>query len=298
MKSKIFSAIGLVAVASALLLVCSTNPHEPNPAVAAQSVTVPSVPERADFCGEELPLDNMEVYECLDREIITNTFLHSNTIQIIKRTGRYFPLIERILKENGLPDDLKYLCVAESNLIPTAKSPAGAAGLWQFMAPTAKEYGLAVNDDVDERLDVVKSTNAACKFLKSLYRSLGSWSLVAAAYNGGLARVKRNVEAQAQDSYFDIHWAEETKRYLFRIVALKHIISSPETYGFDFSQCGLYKPYEVETVTVRKPIPDLALWAKEHGTTYRMVRLLNPKLLRNRIDYVAGGSMEIAVPAK
>ena len=285
MKKIVAAAIAAIVAITACLFVCSTPPSctDSETPRHPQETTIPSVPKKADLCGEEMPLGRQDILECLDREIITNTFLHSNTLLIIKRSGRIFPAIEPILRECGVPDDMKYLCVAESNLVATAKSPAGAVGLWQFMEATAKEYGLRVNDEINERMDIVKSTRAACKKLKSDYARLGSWTLVAAAYNGGLARVKKVMEQQHQTSYYDLNWAEETRRYVFRIVALKAIVDAPQDFGFDIGDDDKYEPYETETVGLPVPNDDIAQWAKDHGTTYRRLRELNPWLLKNQI---------------
>ncbi|MDD5815056.1 MAG: lytic transglycosylase domain-containing protein [Bacteroidales bacterium] len=301
MKNKLYIFISALFVSAAVLFVCSTEPQKAeadSARVAQSSIMVPQVPAEVNFCGENVPLSNTDVYECLDREIIVNSFLHSSTLLNLKRSGRFFPIIEPILAENGIPDDMKYLCVAESNLNPLAKSPAGALGPWQFLEVTAREFGLRVDDDVDERADVVKSTQAACRMLKAHYRVLGSWTLVAAAYNGGLARVKRVAEQQKQRSYYNMHWAEETKRYVFRILALKLIMTHPDAYGFIISDADLYAPYETKDVEVLQPISDLPSWAVEHGTTYRAVKLLNPWLMRNKVDRVGTNGIVIRIPAE
>lgn len=253
----------------------SRRPHE---------TALPRVPAEASFCGERVPLERPDIWELFDREIIANTFLHSATLLNIKRSGRFFPIIEPILRAEGVPDDLKYLCVAESNLNPTAKSPAGAAGLWQFLEGTARECGLKVGDEIDERLDVAKSTRAACRMLKANLRVLGSWTMVAASYNGGLGRVRKNAEQQKQQSYYDIHWAEETRRYVFRILAIKEILSRPADFGFDVTDEDKYRPYQTRVVTARGPIADLPQWAIDNHSTYRTVRLLNPWILKPKIS--------------
>ncbi|MBQ3634136.1 MAG: lytic transglycosylase domain-containing protein [Bacteroidales bacterium] len=257
---------------------------------------MPHVPRKADFCGEKMPLERFDVRESLEREVVANTFWHTNTLLCLKRSGRYFPIIEPILRENGMPEDIKYLCVAESNLIPTAKSPAGAVGLWQFMEGTAKEYGLKVTQEIDERMDVEKSTRAACKMLKADYEKLGSWALVAAAYNAGKNRVKKVVDAQHENNYYDLYWGEETGRYVYRIVALKTVMSNPDDYGFDVSDGELYEPYKTRKETVNSTIEDLAQWAKDNGTTYKMLKILNPGLKKMRVGVPAGSEVTILLP--
>lgn len=285
MKKTAIAVTAAILCAIICVFTCSTPPTETGAASNRRphETVVPQVPQEADFCGESVPLDRQDIYECMDREVISNTFLHSNTLLIIKRSGRIFPQIEPILKECGVPDDLKYLCVAESNLVQTAKSPVGAAGLWQFMEGTAKEYGLKVTDEIDERLDIAKSTRAACKKLRSDYQRLGSWTLVAAAYNGGLARVRKMMEQQHQTNYYDLHWAEETRRYVFRIVTLKTIMGMPQDYGFDITDDDKYQPIETETLSVATPIDDIAQWAKNHCTTYRSIKELNPWILKQQL---------------
>ena len=239
---------------------------------------LPQLPKTLTFCGETLPLDRDDVLESLDREIMSNTFWHSNTMLMYKRIGRYFPVIEPILKQYNIPDDIKYLCVAESSLSPTVKSPAGAVGLWQFMESTGREYGLEVNDEVDERYNVELSTRAACKFLLHAYEKLGSWQLVAASYNGGLTRVMKNMQTQRQNRYYDILWAEETARYVFRIVALKLILENPQNYGFNLNESDRYKPYAVDTCSVDYSIDDLVDFCESKNMTYKQLKTLNPWL--------------------
>lgn len=238
--------------------------------------SLPALPESLDFCGEEVPLSRQDVRESLDREIIATTFLHSSTLLNIKRSGRFFPLIDSILAEMSMPADLKYLCVAESNLSPTAGSPVGARGLWQFMEVTGREYGLTVNDEIDERLSVEKSTRAACRMMRDSYVKLGSWTLAAAAYNGGQARVRRRMDEQHQQNYYDILFVEETARYVFRILAYKTIMSDPRKYGFDVDDEDKYSPYKTRTVELETPQADLSQWAIDHGSTYKELRTINP----------------------
>lgn len=292
------SAVGDTAVGGAGVSAAVGGAPDDGQRRRPHETVLPEVPAEASFCGERVPLERLDVYECFDREIISNTFLHSATLLNIKRSGRFFPIIEPILKECGVPDDMKYLCVAESNLNPTAKSPAGAAGPWQFLEGTAKEFGLKVNEELDERNDVAKSTRAACKFLKASYRALGTWTMVAASYNGGLGRVRKNMEQQQQQSYYDVHWAEETRRYVFRILAIKEILSRPADFGFDVGEGDKYRPYKTEKVSVRGPIADVPQWAIDHGTTYRLVRMLNPWILKPKITRPDSLVIEVASPEK
>ena len=247
------------------------------------NTNLPPIPKQISIFGEDLPLDRPDVYEALDREILTNTFWHTNTILVMKRAGRYFPIIEPILKEYNVPSDFKYLAVAESNLLPNAISPSKAVGLWQLLEGTAKELGLEVDDEVDQRYDAEMSTRAACKYLLRSYRALGSWTLVAAAYNCGQARVNKSIATQQQQKYIDLLWNEETSRYVFRIAAIKTIMSQPTDYGFNLTQTDIYQPYTHRDTTINTEIEDIATFAIEHQTTYKTLKILNPWLRQNKL---------------
>jgi membrane-bound lytic murein transglycosylase D len=190
------------------------------------------IPNKVSFAGEEMPMNQFDVREALDRELLSNSYFHSQTIRFIKMAPRYFPVIEPILKEKGIPDDFKYLALAESGLNPRAVSPAGAVGFWQFLDVTAKEYGLEVNKEVDERYNVEKSTYAFCAFLRESYSIYGNWTLAAASYNGGIARIQKQITRQKMDNYYDLLFTEETQRYIFRIASLKLILENPKQYNF------------------------------------------------------------------
>ncbi len=284
-KIKIATAAATALAVAAIVLLGSAVPTD---SAANKELTgkrphdtsVPDIPTSIDFCGEEVPLNRVDVYESLDREIVSNTFLHSSTLLNIKRSGRYFPMIEGVLRDMGMPDDLKYLCVAESNLTPTINSPAGAVGLWQFMEGTAKEYGLTVTKEIDERYDPEKSTRAACKMMRTNKEKLGSWTMAAAAYNGGAGRVSRKMDAEHVTSYYDIQWAEETARYVYRILAYKTILTDPDKYGFTISEEDKYAPYDTHLETLTCPQEDLAQWAIDHGSTYKELRMLNPWIIK------------------
>ena len=249
-----------------------------------------------DFAGERLPMDNFDVAERLDRELLVNTYWHSNTVLNIKNAYKYFPVIERILRENGVPEDFKYLAVAESSL-RNEVSPAGARGIWQFMNGTAEQYGLETNREVDERYHLEKSTQAACKLLKDYYRRLNSWTLTAAAYNAGLSRISREMEEQRAETYFDLNLNAETSRYVFRLVAIKEILSRPQDFGFYLDNEERYPPLEdYRIVTVDSTIESLGDFAREQGTTYRMLKVYNPWLLDSKLPNRSGKAYEIKVP--
>lgn len=242
-----------------------------------QSVRPPELPRIMDFAGEHVPLENFDTRESLERELTVNMFWHSQTIFIIKLANRFFPMIEPILRKNGVPDDLKYLCVAESGLQQVV-SPAKAVGFWQILGPTGKELGLEINNEVDERYNIEKSTEAACTFLKKSHEIFGSWTMAAASYNMGRSGLTKQVVRQKSISYHDLTLGEETSRYLFRILALKLIISNPTKYGFHLRKDELYPPYKYREVIVNTPIPSWADFAHQYGTNYKILKMLNPWL--------------------
>lgn len=244
------------------------------PSMVAQKVLAIKLPEEAFFAGEPIPLDAFDVRERLDRELLVNTYWHSNSLQLFKLASRAFPVIEPILKEEGVPDDFKYLALAESGLRDVV-SPARAEGVWQFLKGTAQDYGLEVTDDVDERYHLEKATRAACKYLKKAKDELGSWSLAAASYNTGLPRVKKLMETQLVTSYYNLYLSEETSRYVFRIVALKELFKNPEQYGFYLDSSDLYHSIPYKLVTVDTAITDLPAFAVAQGTNYKTLKLLN-----------------------
>ncbi|MBL0125955.1 MAG: lytic transglycosylase domain-containing protein [Flavobacteriales bacterium] len=256
-----------------------------------------TMPNELAFCGEPVPLDRIDVRERLDRELLVNTYWQSNTLLAHKRANRWFPLIEQVLAREGVPEDMKYLALIESGLTNVV-SPMGATGYWQFMKETAERHGLEVNSEVDERYNVVKSTEAACKYLKAGYAKYGSWALAAASYNLGQGGVDKQLERQKQESYFDLLLNEETSRYVFRILAMKEIIKDPERYGFHLRKKDLYPPYATTALQVTAPIPDIADFAKEHGTDYKTVKLLNPWLRDMKLSNREGRTYTVLLPAK
>ena len=253
------------------------------------------LPESMDFCGEEVPLDLFYVRERLEREIIVNSYRHSATLLLLKRTTRWFPVMEPLMEKYGLPDDFKYLAMIESELT-NAVSPSKAVGFWQFLESTGKEYGLEINKEVDMRYNVEKETVAACKYLKDSYRKFGSWTAAAAAFNCGNGRITKTQSEQRVDSYYDMMLPEETQRYVFRILALKLITENPEKYGYQISDNGWYRPYETKTVTVTESIPNLVDFAYEQGTNLKMLKYFNPWLRGTSLTVSAGNSYEIKIP--
>ena len=248
------------------------------------------------FAGEELPLDNFDVRERLDRELLRNAYWHSNTILNIKKATRFFPTIERILAEHGIPDDFKYLAVAESDLT-NAISPAGAKGVWQFMKAVGQSYGLEINSEVDERFHLEKATHAACQLIQKQKDRFGSWTLAAAAYNLGGNRLSKDMKLQKMDNYYDLNLNQETSRYIFRIVAIKTIIQNPTAFGFQINAFEKYPPYPPSiNIRIEKPIANLGDFAREQGTTYRMLKIYNPWLRSHSLSNKKRKSYLIKVP--
>ncbi|WP_136668710.1 lytic transglycosylase domain-containing protein [Flavobacterium sp. H122] len=240
-------------------------------------------PDKIDFCGEETPLNIPDVRERLDRELVVNQHLHGSTIMIIKRANRFFPVIEPILAKNNVPDDFKYLAVIESSLT-NATSPSGAKGFWQFMPLTAKEKGMEVNDIVDERYHLEKSTQMACEYLIKAKEKFGSWTMAAASYNGGMAGLQKAVDQQMETNYYDLLLTDETFRYVFRILALKQIMQNKQLYGFELKVDELYQPLSIRKIEVDSSISDLAKFAKIQGVNYKELKLYNPWLRDKKLD--------------
>ncbi len=255
------------------------------------------LPKAIDFANEITPLHLVDVRERLDREMIINTNLHSTTTLIIKRANRVFPIIEPILKRYNVPDDFKYLAVIESGLANVV-SPAGARGIWQFMPQTAKEKGMEVTDLVDERYHLEKATEAACKYIVEAKNKFGTWTLAAAAYNGGMAGISKQMSSQQVSDYYDLLLTEETSRYVFRILALKEIMTNKSKYGFDIPQVELYHPIETKKVVVDSTITDLALFAKNMGVNYKILKLHNPWLRDKKLDNKSRKTYVLEIPTE
>jgi hypothetical protein len=256
------------------------------------------LPKQLSFGGEAVPLERWDVKERLDREVLFNSYNHANIIYLMKLSARYFPAISERLKANGVPDDFKYLCIAESNLLAGAVSRVGATGFWQFMGGTAPGYGLTANDNVDERMDVVKSTNAACQYLKNAYAKFGTWTAAAASYNCGMGGYNGQATYQQTKYYYDLHLPEETNRYIFRILAFKHILENAEQMGFKVQENELYTEIPHRTVTVTSTISNLAQFAIDNGTTYKVLRLMNPWIRGRSLPVGGGKSYVIKLPEK
>ncbi len=254
------------------------------------------LPEQISLAGETVPLDRLDVREALKKELIVNTYLHSHTIQILKNAPRMFALIEPILKANGIPDDFKYLAVIESRLDPLVVSPAGAVGIWQIMKGTAKELGLEVDNEVDERYHIEKSTQAAADYLNKAYQKFGSWTLAAASYNAGPNMISKQMNIQQQKNYYNLLLGEETERYVFRILALKQIMNHPEMYHFKVS--NIHSSEETQKIKVDTSIKNWAEFAQEQGITYKTLKRFNPWLRKNELHNPHHKTYEIKIPVK
>lgn len=261
-------------------------------------VHTPEVPEKVQLCGETIDLDRVDMYERFDRELTSVAYTHGTTLLIIKRANRYFPEMAPILRANGVPEDVLYLACVESTLNPRAYSPAKAAGFWQFIASAAKEYGLEVNDEVDERYNIEKATAAACRYLKKAYKRYGDWPSAMAAYNGGQSRIARELEAQGQNTSLDLYLAEETTRYPYRIMAMKTIMEHPSEYGFILRADQLYQPRQYTTVTVSGPVESWPNWAKKHGISYSILREENPWIRAKKLTNKLGKTYIVRIPTK
>ena len=243
----------------------------------AQGVYIAPLPESLSFAGEEVPINYPYVREAIEREMLTTMCMHTSTTLTLRRMTRYFPLIEKILKENGIPEDFKYLAMAESGLNENAVSPARASGLWQFMVSAAKTYKVETGDNVDLRYNVEEAAKAACRYFKHAYKIYGNWTLVAASYNVGIAGVSRRKNTQGVDNYWDLFLPEETMRYVPRIVAFKIVAANPAKYGFNLKEIDYLKPFENYTeVKVNDAKIEWSQFAKKHNTDYRQLRILNP----------------------
>lgn len=264
---------------------------------AGYHVYAPSIPDTLSFCGERVPLELYYVREGLDRELVSNMYYQSSTLFNIKRATRHFPTIERILREEGVPEEMKYLCVIESGL-QCVTSPAGAGGYWQFMKTTGQKYGLEISDEIDMRNHLERSTHAACRYLKDLKARFGNWTSAAAAYNCGENGLGRRLDGQRQTSYYELLLNQETQRYVYRILALKLIMQHPQDYGYHVRRCDTYPELAYEEVPLTGQNVDLVQFAADHGTTYKVLRTMNPWLTSATLKNKAARSYTVRIPTK
>jgi membrane-bound lytic murein transglycosylase D len=275
-----YIALISIAICSCLIFLSSNSSTTYD---LSQMVRPPKMRSEYRFAGENIPM-NIDTKERLEKELLTNSYFHTSTILAIKNSTRFFPMIEKILNEEGVPEDFKYLAVAESNL-SNATSPAGAKGLWQFMKGTALDYGLEVSTDVDERFHYEKSTRAACKYIKTLKNQSGSWVNAAASYNMGFGNFSKNSNLQGEKSYFDLNLVEETSRYVFRIIALKEILSDPESFGFLVEDERKHSPHNnLKDVEINSTILNLGDFAHQNKVSYRLLKYYNPWLIDSKVS--------------
>ena len=288
--------VGIICFGSGLFIKGSLRYDDKQQQLIEQNIRSYSlpIPESVTFAGQKISLKEFDVRERFDRELLTNVYWQSQTILLLKRANRFFPTIERILKEQSMPDDLKYVALIESGLMNVV-SPAGAAGFWQFMDKTGKQYGLTINTEVDERYNLEKATYAACKYFKESYAVFNDWGLVAASYNMGIEGLRRQLKNQSGSSYYDLFLNTETSRYVFRILAMKEIAEKPQQYGFYIAKNHLYDPIPTINLSVNYSIPDLAAWAIQFKTNYKTVKLLNPWLRSNTLTLKEGESVEFTL---
>ena len=304
----ILAAIGLVAVISTLIFAVQTEAKDTEQVVVktensdknvadGYQISAIEIPADLNFAGEPVPLDDPEIMERVDREFLVNTYWQSNALLLMKRANKYFPIIEPILAKNGIPDDFKYLAVAESGL-QNVVSPAGATGFWQIMKGTGREYGLEVNSNVDERYHVEKATQVACEYLNKWKKRFGSWTLTAAAYNAGPAGIQKYMNIQKADEYYDLLLGEETGRYVFRVMAIKEIISNPDKYGFQVEQDDLYNAVPTFSVEVDTAVTSWADFAKLYEINYKILKRHNPWLREPHLNNSSRKAYQVEIPNK
>ena len=292
--------VGLAAIVACIVGIRALKVAERRPVSLEQIALRSNDIEFADditFAGERVPLVMFNIRERYERELLSNCYFHSNTMLLLKRSSRWFPVIEPILKRYGVPDDFKYLCVTES-MLTNAQSPAGAVGFWQFMEGTAKEFGLTVNKDVDMRYNVELETEAACRYFLKSYDIYHNWTLVAASFNAGTRRLNKFLKEQKVNSYYDLLMADETERYVFRILAFKSILENPEQYGIYVSKDLEYKPFRYKTVVVKDNVESWADFAKKFGITYKLLKVFNPWLRSNTLKVKRDEVYEIKIPLR
>lgn len=297
MNRHIVSLIVTAIVSSTCISVSAQSDRNDRSQVFA-TVINPVIPKKMELCGKSIDLSRSDMYERLDRELTSIIYTHGNTLLSLKRANKYFPVMAPILKANNIPLDFLYLAVVESTLNQRAYSSAKAAGIWQFIASTAKQYGLEVTDEVDERYNLEKATAAACRYFKKAYQKYGNWESVMASYNAGMNRISTELDKQLVNSAFDLYLVDETSRYPFRVMAQKLLMENPVAYGYKISGDQLYRPVDCEIVTVSGPISDWPAWAKEHGITYAQLREENPWIRAKALTNKSNKTYKVRVPKK
>ncbi|NYJ27197.1 lytic transglycosylase domain-containing protein [Allomuricauda sp. ARW1Y1] len=306
----ILAFIGLIAVVSTLIFAVQSNAMEEQPVKTVTQtetadknvadtyqISAIEIPKDLNFAGEPVPQEDPEIMERVDREFLVNTYWQSNALLLMKRANKYFPIMEPILKKNGIPDDFKYLAVAESGL-ENVVSPAGATGFWQIMKGTGREYGLEVNDNVDERYHIEKATQVACDYLNKWKDRFGSWTLTAAAYNAGPAGIQKYMDIQQVDDYYDLLLGQETGRYVFRILAIKEILSNRDKYGFQLEEDDMYTKVPTFTVEVDTAVTNWADFAELYEINYKVLKRHNPWLREPHLNNASRKKYTIEIPNK
>ena len=286
------ATVGLAAIG----FILTTESASPHSSVPFTQVINPDTPKSVHFCGKKVDLDRTDMWERFDRELTAMVYTHGNTLLTIKRANKLFPVIAPVLKANGMPDDLIYLACIESNLDQRAYSSAKAAGIWQFIPATAQQYGLEVSDEIDERYNIEKETEAACKFIRAAYEKYGNWESAMASFNGGTNRITRELDAQGVDSSFDLYLNSETSRYVFRIMAMKTIMEQPKAFGFYIREDQLYQPLKFKEVEVNGPIEDWPTWAAQYGLTYAQLVEANPWIRAKKLTNAKGNVYNVKIP--
>lgn len=295
--TRIFAAITLLICTFLFINSVNKDIQEPTNTHKAYKIKALKLPQNLNLAGERVPIERQDIRERMDRELLVNTYWQSNGLLLLKRANKYFPIVEPLLKKYGLPDDFKFLALAESGFIDET-STAGAAGMWHFLSSTGKEYGLEINKNVDERYNIEKATKVAAEYLKKAKKRFGSWTLAAASYNAGVYGVAKRLETQQVNSYYDVLLPNETERYVFRILALKEVINNPSKYGFVYDQDDLYTLPKTVTVEVDSVITNIASFAKSFGTTYKELKLHNSWLRENRLNNKTKKVYQIKIPVK
>ena len=294
----ILAVFGFLSLSALLIFAVQDAPSDENlekKLINDYNVYALNIPSDLNFAKEAIPLKNPDVLERMDRELLVNTYWQSNGLLMFKRANKYFPVIEPILKKNGIPDDFKYLAVIESGL-QNATSPAGARGFWQIMKATGRENGLEINSNVDERYNLEKSTEVACQYLLKAKERFGTWTLAAASYNAGMAGIANRLESQGVNDYYDLLLGEETGRYLFRIIAIKEILNNPEKYGYNFRYKDLYNSIPTYKVEVDTAVTDFVQFSERFGINYKILKLHNPWLREPHLNNKSGKQYYIEIP--
>lgn len=289
-----------IALSLPFLLACTYPKAKPSTDSETSGLHIcpPEVPEYAVFANDTICLQRYDLRERMDRELLAFSYMHSNSVLMLKRANRYFPIVEPILRRNGIPDDFKYLMAIESSLNPSARSNAGAAGLWQFMPQTGREFGLEVNPNIDERFHIEKSTEAACRYLKQAFEKYGNWMSVCASYNAGQGRISTQLEKQSVKQALDLWLNEETSRYMFRVLAAKSFFSNPQKFGFRLTASQLYPPLTYHTDTLSCPIEDLYEYARKKGISYAQLKDANLWLRENKLNNQSHRTYVVKIPDK